>query len=337
MDFVVTRAPFRISFAGGGTDLPAFYEQAYGTVVSTTINKYVYVMVNRCRPMLGSGVDDVGRYRIRLSYSSTENVQRVDELKHPIVREALRLLDLDVPLDIATMADVPAGNGLGSSGSFSVALLHALHLIKGEGVNSERLAAEAAHIEIDILGRPVGKQDHYAAAYGGFNVIQFLADGNVNVRPVKSSAQLAQRLFPHLLLVHTGISRDAATVLSRQRENVDCTSVNLTTIRTLANQLEDLLHDGFSPRTVGELLHDNWAQKRTLAPGITTDQIDSFYSRAVEAGALGGKVCGAGGGGFLLLVVEPGTRAEVRQALGELTELDIGYEPLGSQVLLPGG
>ncbi len=146
MDFVVTRAPFRISFAGGGTDLPSFYEKGSGTVVSTTINKYVYVMVNKCRPLLTHGIDDVGRYQIRLSYSSTENVQSVDQLKHPIVREALKLVELDIPLDIATMADVPAGNGLGSSGTFSVALLHALHLIKGEDVGPAQLASEAAQI-----------------------------------------------------------------------------------------------------------------------------------------------------------------------------------------------
>ena len=140
MEFIVTRAPFRVSFAGGGTDLPSFYQRGYGAVVSTTIDKYVYVMINRYRPLLGQGVDDLGRYRIRLSYSSTENVQSIDELKHPIVREALRLLDLDIPMDIATMADVPAGTGLGSSGTFSVALLHALHSIKGEETNPHQLA-----------------------------------------------------------------------------------------------------------------------------------------------------------------------------------------------------
>ena len=164
MDFVVTRAPLRISFSGGGTDLPPFYEKGSGAVVSTTIDKYVYVIINRCRPILGQGIDDAARYRIRLSYSSTENVQSLDELKHPIVREALRLLDLDIPMDIATMADVPSGNGLGSSGTFSVALLHALHLVRGEAPSQEQLAAEASHIEIEVLGRPVGKQDHYAAA-----------------------------------------------------------------------------------------------------------------------------------------------------------------------------
>ena len=335
MDFVVTRAPFRISFAGGGTDLPSFYEREYGAVVSTTIDKYVYVMINRCRPLLSRGVDDAGRYRIRLSYSSTENVQHLDELEHPIAREALRLLDLDIPMDIATMADVPAGNGLGSSGSFSVALLHALHLIKGENVGCAQLAAEAAQIEIEVLDRPVGKQDHYAAAFGGLNVIDFIADGDVTVRPIASSNELARQLFPHLLMLYTGVSRDAALVLSEQRDNVDCLSDNLTTMRDHARQLEDLLRDGFSPRRFGELLHGNWVQKRTLSAHITSAQIDDCYDRAIEAGALGGKICGAGGGGFLLLVVEPEKQGQVRRALSELTELSIGYEPQGCQALLP--
>lgn len=195
-EFVVTRAPFRISFAGGGTDLPSFYQREYGAVVSTTIDKYVYVIINTCRPILHRGVDDPGRHRIRLSYSSTENVQSPETLSHPIVREALKFLDLDIPMDISTMADVPAGTGLGSSGAFTVALLHALHLINGEKPGPEQLADEAAYIEIDLLGRPVGKQDHYAAAYGGLNTIRFLPNGLVDVRPVASQNFAAHGLFP---------------------------------------------------------------------------------------------------------------------------------------------
>ena len=335
MDFVVIRTPFRISFAGGGTDLPSFYERDYGAVVSTTIDKYVYVMVNQCRPLLSHGIDDPGRYRIRLSYSSTENVQSIDELQHPIVRETLRFLDLDIPLDIATMADVPAGNGLGSSGSFSVALLHALHLIKGENPHPEQLAAEAAHIEIDVLGRPVGKQDHYAAAFGGLNVIQFLAGGDVTVRPVASPDSGAPQLFPNLMLLHTGVSRDAGAVLAEQRDNVERLSDDLITIRDHAHQLEGLLRDGFGPSRFGELMHSSWMRKRKLAANISNNQIDRWYDCAMQAGALGGKICGAGGGGFLLLVVEPERRSAVRDALSELTELTIGYEPCGSKVLLP--
>ena len=334
MDFVVTRAPFRISFAGGGTDLPSFYQRESGAVVSTTIDKYVYVMINRCRPILGRGIDDAGRYRIRLSYSSTENVQRPDEIQHPIVREALKLLDLDIPMDIATMADVPAGNGLGSSGSFGVALLQALHLIKGEEVSPDQLAEEAARIEIDILERPVGKQDHYAAAFGGLNAIRFYGDGGVEVRPLDLTNLLRKNLFPSLMLLHTGVSRDAGSVLTEQRENAECLSDGLMLMRGHASQLEKLLEDGFRLEDFGEVLHENWMRKRTLASKITTTQIDRWYDKAMAAGALGGKICGAGGGGFLLVAVEPERRVGVRAALKELPELSFDYEPRGSRALL---
>ncbi len=334
MDFVVTRAPFRISFAGGGTDLPSFYQQEDGAVVSATIDKYVYVIINRVRPVLGRGVDDPVRHRIRLSYSSTENVQRPDEIQHPIVREALKLLDLDIPMDIATMADVPAGNGLGSSGSFGVALLQALHLIKGEEASPHQLAAEAARIEIDILGRPVGKQDHYAAAFGGLNAIHFLAQGDVKVRPLDLTNVLRQRLFSSLMLLYTGVSRDAGLVLNEQRENAEGLLEDLALMRGHARQMEALLRDGFRLKGFGEVLHRNWMQKRTLTKNITTTQIDRWYDKAMNVGALGGKICGAGGGGFLLIAVEPEQRAQVRAALQELPELFFDYEPRGSQALL---
>ena len=333
MSFVATRAPFRVSFAGGGTDLSSFYKSGYGAVLSTTIDKYVYVMIN-CRNILfGQGIDDPFQYRIRLSYSSTENVLRPGELKHPIVREALGFLGIDEPMDIATMADVPGGTGLGSSGTFAVALLHALHSFRGEDVGREQLAEEAAHIEIDILGRPVGKQDHYAAAFGGLNLIQFLANGEVTVNSVGSREMLEHQLFPSLMLLYTGMSRDAGEVLSEQKANVPRVHDDLVTMRDHAHQLEQLLDGGFHVRRFGEVLHGTWMRKRKLATTISNGQIDRWYDLALEAGALGGKICGAGGGGFLLLVVEPGLRAAVREALHELREMDIGYESEGSQVI----
>ena len=335
MDFIVTRAPLRISFAGGGTDLPSFYQRDHGAVLSATINKYVYVIINQSRPLLDQGVDDPVRYRIRLSYATTENVQRPAQLQHPIVREALKLLDLDIPMDIATMADVPAGTGLGSSGTFGVTLLHGLHLVKGEEVSPQQLASEAAHIEIEILGRPVGKQDHYAAAFGGLNLIRFLSDGNVSVTPAASTDMIKNSLFPSLLLFYTGKSRDAAAVLQEQQRNVDSLANDLEYMRDQAYQLQTLLEDRFSPRDLGDSLHRSWVLKRNLASGITNNNINYWYDRAIQAGAVGGKISGAGGGGFLLLVVEPDSRAEVREALSELPELSIGYESRGSQVMLP--
>ena len=335
MDFIVTRAPFRISFAGGGTDLSSFYERDYGAVVSTTIDKYVYVIVNRCRPIFQGGIDDSSRYRIRLSYAFTENVQAPSELQHPIVREALRLLDLDIPLDIATMADIPAGNGLGSSGAFTVALLQALHLVKGEKTGPEQLGEEAAKIEIDILRRPVGKQDHYSAAFGGMNTIQFLSDGTVNVRSLATPEPSQRKLFDSLMLLYTGMSRDAGSVLAEQRDNTDQLIDELVSMRNHALQLKEMLKNGFCLESFGEVLHANWMRKRGLASNITSDKIDGWYKKAMDAGAAGGKICGAGGGGFLLLVVDPKNRDDVRQALPEMSELTFGYQARGCEVLLP--
>ena len=336
MSLIVTRAPFRVSFAGGGTDLPSFYESGYGAVLSTTIDKYVYIMINRRNPLYGAGIDDPLQYRIRLSYSSTENVQRSADLGHPIVREALSLLGLEEPMDIATMADVPAGTGLGSSGTFGVALLHALHLFKGEDVSRGQLAEEAAHIEINVLGRPVGKQDHYAAACGGLNMIQFLADGSVNIRPLARPELVQQKLFPSLMLLYTGVTRNAATVLSEQQANIERRQDDLLTMRDHAQQLEQLMDDGFHLQRFGEVLHETWMRKRKLAATISNSEIDHWYDRAIQAGALGGKICGAGGGGFLLLIVESDRRAAVREALSDLPEMSIGYEPQGSQAMFAG-
>ena len=323
-----------MSFAGGGTDLPSFYESGYGAVLSTAIDKYVYVTINGRNPVFGRGIDDPFQYRIRLSYSSTENVQRPDELRHPIVREALSLLDIDEPMDIATMADMPAGTGLGSSSTFTVALLHALHAYRGEDVGGEQLASEAAHIEIDMLGRPVGKQDHYAAAFGGLNMIRFLANGDVTVRPVGSPEVVRYRLFPSLMLLYTGTPRDSSQVLTEQKSNVDSLHDDLITMRTHAHELERLMDGAFQLGRFGEVLHGTWMHKRKLATNITNDKIDCWYHQAIEAGALGGKICGAGGGGFLLLVVETEKRCAVREALCELPEMEIGYGPQGSQVIL---
>jgi D-glycero-alpha-D-manno-heptose-7-phosphate kinase len=337
LSFIVTRAPFRVSFAGGGTDLPSFYRYGYGAVLSTAINKYVYVIINRRNALFGQGIDDPLQYRIRLSYTSTENVQHPDELRHPIVREALKLLEIDEPLDIATMADVPAGTGLGSSGTFSVALLHALHTLKGKSPGPEQLAEEAAHIEVNILGRPVGKQDPYAAAFGGLNLICFLASGEVTVDPVAFSNKAQRQLFSSLMLLYTGMSRDAGSVLVEQEANAESLQDDLLTIRGHAHQLEGLMKAGFSLQQFGEVLHGTWMRKRKLANTITNDRIDHWYQRAMDAGALGGKICGAGGGGFLLLVVESERREEVRQALRELPVMDINYEPGGSRVVFQGG
>ncbi|MFQ5801468.1 MAG: GHMP kinase [Candidatus Methylomirabilales bacterium] len=354
VSLIVTRAPFRVSFAGGGTDLPSFYEREYGAVLSTTIDKYVYVIINRRGPLFKDGIglscsplspirgdveglersSDPFQYPIRVSYSSTENVQKVEELQHPIVREALRLLEIDDPMDIATVADVPARTGLGSSSSFAVALLHAVHTFKGEEVSVAQLASEAAHIEIDRLGRPIGKQDHYAAAFGGLNLFRFHTDGDVSVQPLSPPELAEQYLFPYIMLLYTGVLRDASSVLAEQKAKTADRYVDLIAIRDHAHQLERMLRDGFEIEELGRLLHKTWLHKRNLASGISNSFIDRWYERALAAGALGGKICGAGGGGFLLLVTRPEKRQFVREALAELPAMEVAFEPRGSQLLL---
>src|SRR3989338_2661900 len=350
MNLIVARAPFRVSFAGGGTDLLSFYRIEYGAVFSTTIDKYVYVIINRRDPLFKQGIrlsqSALGnikgpeaavnpfQYPIRVSYSSTENVSSIDELQHPIVREALRLLNIDTPMDISTMADVPAGTGLGSSSTFAVALLHALHVFKGEPVTPDLLASEAAYIEVEVLGRPIGKQDHYAAAFGGLNLFRFISNGKVQVEAVGSEGLAERHLFPYLMLLYTGISRDAASVLSEQKANMIHRHEDLVAMRDHAVQLDSLIKNGFNPIDFGLILHETWIRKRTLASGITNSQIDHYYEIAMQAGALGGKICGAGGGGFLLLVVAPDKRRNIREALAGLPELEFRFEQSGSTVVI---
>jgi D-glycero-alpha-D-manno-heptose-7-phosphate kinase len=322
---VLTSTPLRISFAGGGTDLSEFYQQGYGAVLSTAIDKYLYVQVKRHGPLF--------REQYRLNYSETEIVDRLGAIRNDIARECLRLLKIEAPIYISTVADVPASSGLGSSSTFAVGLLNALHALQGERVSVGQLAEEAAHIEIDVLGRPIGKQDHYAAAVGGLNYLSFRADGRVTLEPQHAPDGTVDRLFERLLMFWTGIRRDAAAVLASQKRNTASQMESLTAMREQAEELRALLQSGIDFEAFGRVMDAGWRLKRQLADGITTEQVDDWYRRACEAGALGGKLCGAGGGGFLLFLVPPEHQQDVRHALTGLVELPIGYEPQGSRVL----
>jgi len=336
----VTRAPFRVSFAGGGTDLPAFYQKEFGAVVSASINKYVYIILNprsrlfKSRLRFNPSAPNPFQYSVRVSYSKTEEVSKVEELQHPIVREALKFMKIEDPLDIATMADVPAGTGLGSSSTFTVALLHAFHVFKGEEVSQEQLAREAAHIEINILGRPVGKQDHYASAFGGLNFIRFLSDGQVTVEPVPLKDSSSFDVLSSLMLFYTGVMRDAGTILTEQKANTGKKFEDLLAMRAHALELQKMLTEGTGPKALGELLHQTWLRKRTLVSGISTSQIDEYYECARKEGAYGGKICGAGGGGFLMLVTDPQKKDSIRRKLSDLPDMSFAFEQKGSQVLL---
>ncbi len=324
---VVTRTPLRVSFAGGGTDLPGFYERDYGAVLSTTIDQYLYVTVKRHNELFHEG--------FRLNYSQTEHVDRLDEIQNHIARECLRLLQVEPPMYISTVADLPEFSGLGSSSSFAVGLLNALHAFQGKRLSASQLAEEASHIEVDVLQRPIGKQDHYAAAFGGFNFFRFQADGGVTVEPQRLASSAVERLFAHLMMFWTGMRRDAAVILSEQQRNTPQKLDLLQAMRGHAQQLQGLLRNGFDPLVFGRVLDESWRLKRRLASTITNHRIDAWYDQARQAGAVGGKLCGAGGGGFLLFVMPPECKAPVREAMGELTEVPIQYEAQGSRILLP--
>jgi len=321
---IITRPPFRISFVGGGTDLPDFYRVKPGAVISTAINKYMYVMVNQ-------------RFTdaIRVSYySRTEMVDNVEELHHPLVREALKLVGITRGIEVASMADVHAGAGLGSSGSFAVGLLNALYAYKGVLKSAEELAREACQIEIDILGEPVGKQDQYIAAYGGFRYIQFNPDDTVITEPIIWPKSKKEELAQNLLLLYTGGVREASSVLGEQRENTRQGNkmASLEKLSDMAFQLRGQQGSDTSLNIFGELMHNGWMLKKELASSITNDEIDGYYEKALAAGALGGKVSGAGGGGFLLLYCPGEKRQQVKEALG-LRELEFTFEPEGSKII----
>jgi len=319
---IVTRTPFRISFAGGGTDLPAFYSVEQGAVTSTAIDKYMYITVNR-------------RFdrTMRIGYSKTEIVEKVEQIAHPIVRESLKLCGIEGQIEITAVADIPAGTGVGSSSSFTVGLLAALHAFKGEAVSPETLASEACEIEINRLGEPIGKQDQYIAAYGGIEHIRFNPDESVVVEPVICSEAIRERLEEHLLLLFTGKRRNAGDLLRVQQERTPEVMDSLRRLRDLASDTAEVLRRGEELAELGRILHEGWDLKKRVNPSISDPQIDGFYDRALRAGAVGGKLLGAGGGGFLLLYCEGENRAKVREALCELQEAPFGLEPAGVKVV----
>lgn len=323
---VMTRTPLRVSFCGGGTDLPAFYERDHGAVLSTAINKYIYVTVKRH--------GEVFRERIRLNYSQSEQVQTIDEIQNEIARECLKFMKVDPPIYISTVGDMPASTGLGGSSSFAVGLLNALYAYRGERVAAGQLAEEASYIEIERLNQPIGKQDQYAAAFGGLNLFCFKPGGAVSVEPQRLANGSSAKLFKNLLAFWTGHQRDASIVLTEQKANTVKKLDALLQMRDHAYRLQRLLNNGqFDLHAFGSLLDEGWNLKRQLASSITTSEIDGWYDRAKQAGALGGKLCGAGGGGFLVFVVQPGRQAAVRESLSTLREVKIGPEAHGSQVL----
>ena len=325
---VVTRTPLRVSFAGGGTDLPDYYNRDYGAVFSSAIDKYIYVTVKRHSELFYEP--------IRVNYSATEQANTIDEIKNNIARECLRFLHIDPPIYISTVGDLPASTGLGGSSAFSVGLLNALHGYRRERVSPGQLAEEASYIELEVLKEPIGKQDQYATAFGGLNYFRFNPGGAVTVEAVRRNGDYLADMFDHSLMFWTGMQRDASSVLGEQRQNIPQKLAQLDAMRDHAAQLQQLAQNGpFDPVGFGRILHESWRLKRELASTISTGAIDAYYEAAIRAGADGGKICGAGHGGFLLFIVRSERKAEVRRALSELLEVPVRAEVHGSRVLLP--
>lgn len=325
MSMIISRTPLRISFVGGGSDLPAFYGREAGAVVSTTINRYIYITVN---PKFDR--------RIRASYSQTETVDHVEELKHELIRESLRITNVDAAIEITSISDIPSrGTGLGSSSAYTVGLLNALYAYTGRLAGAERLAREACAIEIERCGRPIGKQDQFSAAYGGLKYLAFNPDGTVFVEQILCEPATRRELERNLLLLYTGQTRRAESILEEQSRNSadrDATRAGLRRMVALAGQLRDALNrsdlDGF-----GDVLHANWEQKRQLASGITNPTLDGWYDAARAQGAVGGKVLGAGGGGFLLFYAPADRHADICAALPALRRVTFHFEPQGSRLI----
>ena len=319
---IITRTPLRISFAGGGTDFKGFYQKDYGAVVSTAIDKFIYVV-------LKERFDD----KIRVGYTKTEMVDSVDEIQHELVREAMRIVGVRNGIEITTMADIPSeGSGLGSSSTVTVGLLNALYAYIGQSVTSETLAREACQIEIDILGKPIGKQDQYIAAYGGLRHFRFFGNEEVESTSIEIDESARQRLGESLLLFYTGVTRESSTVLSEQKRNIRSKLQTLAQMRNQADELARLLKLG-TIASLGQTLREGWQHKKQLASGISNPQIDELYELAMAGGAIGGKVTGAGGGGFFLVCTPPENRAAVRKKLSHLRELPVNLERDGSKII----
>ena len=304
---IVSRAPVRFSLGGGGTDLPAYSGRFGGYLVSAAIDKYIYVTANK-------------RFHrdIRLAYSKTEIVGSVDRIEHPIFREALRMTGIEHSIELTSVADLPANSGLGSSSSFTVALLNALHTYKRDFVSSEQLAREACALEIDRLGEPIGKQDQYIAAYGNITAFTFAEDGSVQVEPVPIRDEVMDELESNLLIVWSGVERPARLVLAEQgqrlRELEPDVIERMHRIKEIGREVHRLLVAG-KLDDYGDLLHHHWTQKRQLASKMTDERLDGHYEAARRAGAIGGKLMGAGGGGFFMFYVRPADRRRVIEAM----------------------
>jgi len=319
---VMASAPFRMSFFGGGTDYKSFFDKYGGSVLSTTIDKHVFVTLRKCPPFFD--------YHTQIRYSKTETVRKTEEIEHPLVRNCMMHTGLH-NLSIAYDADLPARSGLGSSSSFAVSLLHAMHAMKGEFVSNQKLAEEAIYVERELCNESGGWQDQIAVAYGGFNRIDFSSDG-FDVTPLIISRHRKNALNSHLMFFFTGLSRFGSEVAKAQEKATKEKTEELKEMLILVNEAEKILLSDCSITEFGKLLDYSWKLKRRLTSGISTDYIDSIYQTAKDKGAFGGKLMGAGGGGFMILFAEPDTQPKIREALAHLVHVPFVFENEGSKI-----
>jgi len=319
---IITQTPYRVSFAGGGTDLPAFYEHEPGAVLSVAVQHHMYVTVS---PRFHKTT--------RAAYTRVEIADGIDKIDHTIAREALRMTGLGDHLEITTVGDVPAGTGMGSSSSLAVGLLNALYAYKGQVTSPGALAEKACEIEIDILEKPIGRQDQYAAAFGGVNYIGFNSDHTVEVEPVPTAPEFLQDLEDHIILLYTDQQRDADTILKKQSEGSRDKMSVLKEMRDLAGELRSTMGGRGNLEDFGRILHQGWELKRSLGFGISNTGVDDWYAAARANGAMGGKLLGAGGGGFLLVMAPPDRHDAIREAVGRPREIPVRIDRLGSRVI----
>jgi len=324
---IITRTPFRISFFGGGTDYPAWFEENGGAVLSTTIDKYCYISCRKLPPFF--------EHKHRIVYSRIENVSRIDEIEHPAVRAVLKWMNVEDGLEIHHDGDLPARSGLGSSSSFTVGLLHALSVLNGTIYPQRNLAADAIYVEQKVINENVGSQDQVSAAFGGLNCITFNKNGSFDVDPVIISDARIKLLQQNLMLFFTGLSRFASEIAESQIANMKNCATELIEMRKMVDHGKDILCDqGIEIEEFGDLLDKSWRYKRSLSDKVTTPEIDVIYNRAKKAGAIGGKILGAGGGGFILLFARPEKQAAIRNSLSDLVHVPFNFEQSGSKVVL---
>ncbi len=322
---IISRTPFRMSFFGGGTDYPTWFRKYGGAFLSVTLNRYCYVMARRLPPFF--------EVKGRISWSMIENVNTLGEIQNPVVRESLRLLEMEPALDIHYHGDLPARAGLGSSSAFCVGLLNALHALRGEFVGKMELARQAIKVEYELIGDTVGVQDQVATAHGGLNFCTIERDGEICLRPVVISSERTQALQDYVLLFYTGVARAASNVAATKVKNMAERVTELKRIQGLATEAHALLCGPADLEEFGELLHETWQMKRALSSAVSNELVDSAYDAALKAGAVGGKLLGAGGGGFLMVFANPRAHARIREALKDLLHVPVAFERQGTQII----